>query len=67
MRRVRINSPGELIERLMTHIHPALETIDLAFPAMSANNVELERTPGTASFEDAFSTLQCPRFCCVCG
>lgn len=36
---------GELIERLMTHIHPALETIDLAFPAMSANNVELERTP----------------------
>jgi hypothetical protein len=37
---------GELIERLMAHIHPALETIDLAFPVMS-NNIELERTPGT--------------------
>jgi hypothetical protein len=36
----------------MTHIHPALETIDLAFPAMSANNIELERTPGTTSFRD---------------
>lgn len=48
--RIALTDTGTLVELLRAHVHPSLETIDLAFPPMSYN-VELELTPGMFPME----------------